>query len=49
MEIISYISSSDWFTHYIFNPTMGIPFILWVILVGGAISFVYLVLKKIIW
>ena len=49
MEIIAYISSTDWFTHYILSPTLGVPFLLWIILVGWSISFVYLVLKKIIW
>lgn len=49
MEIISYISSSDWFTHYILNNALGIPFELWILLIGSWISFVYLVLKKIIW
>ena len=49
MEIISYISSTDGFTHYIINNALGVPFELWVLLIGSAISFLYLVLKKIIW
>lgn len=48
MEIISYIGS-DGFTHYILNNALWVPFELRVLLIGSAISFVYLVLKKLIW
>jgi len=49
MEIISYISSTDWFTHYLINNALWVPFELRVLLIGVSISFIYLVLKKIIW
>lgn len=49
MEIISYISSSDWFTHYVLNNALGVPFELWILIIWSSISFIYLVLKKIIW
>lgn len=49
MEIISYVSLSDWFTHYVINNALWVPFELWIVLVWTAISFLYLVLKKIIW
>ncbi len=49
MEIISYISSTDWFTHYILNNALWVPFELRVLIIGSWISFIYLVLKKIIW
>jgi len=49
MEIISYISASDWFTHYLLNNALWVPFELWLLIIGSWISFIYLVLKKIIW
>lgn len=49
MEIISYISSSDWFTHYLFVPTMGIPFTLWLMLLITGSWLAILILKKMIW
>lgn len=49
MEIISYISVSDWYTHYILNNSLWVPFEFWLILVWSAISLIYLVLKKLIW
>lgn len=49
MEIIEYVSMSDWFTHYIINNAFGVPFELRVLIIGAWISFIYLVLKKLIW
>lgn len=49
MEIISYISSTDWFVHYVINNALGVPFELWILIIGSSISFIYLFLKKIIW
>ena len=48
MEILQYIGS-DWFTHYIFNNSLGIPFTFYVILIGASISIIHLLLKKILW
>ena len=49
MEIISYISTSDWYTHYILNNSLGVPFEFRLILVCSCIWIIYLVLKKLIW
>lgn len=49
MEIISYISTTDWFTHYILNNALWVPFELRLLIIWTGISFIYLVLKKIIW
>lgn len=49
MEIISYISTSDWYVHYVLNNALWIPFEFWIILVWGVISLIYLVLKKLVW
>lgn len=48
MEIIDYIGS-DWFVHHIVSNSMGIPFFLWILVISGSISLIYLILKKIIW
>lgn len=45
MEIIDYIGS-DWFTHHIIVNSMWLPFLLYVLLLCGAVSLIYLVLKK---
>lgn len=49
MEIVSYISSVDWFTHYILTNALWVPFELRLLIIGAWISFIFLVLKKIIW
>ena len=49
MEIISYVNPSDWFIHYLLTNALWVPFELWILLIGSCISFIYLVLKKIIW
>lgn len=49
MEIISYISTTDWFTHYIINNSLWVPFELRLLIIWVSISFIYIVLKKIIW
>lgn len=49
MEVISYISTTDGFTHYILNNALWVPFELWILLIWSCICFIYLVLKKIIW
>lgn len=48
MEIIEYIAT-DWFTHYLFVPTNGMPFLLWLFMVSAVIIAIYLIFKKIIW
>lgn len=48
MEIIDYVWS-DWFVHHIIVNSMGLPFLLYILLLCGAVSLIYLILKKIIW
>lgn len=49
MEIIEYVSVNDWFTHYIVNNSFWVPFELRLLIIWAWISFLFLVLKKIIW
>lgn len=48
MEITAFIWT-DGFTHYLFVPAYWMPFLLWLFMVAGVISLIYLVLKKLIW
>lgn len=48
MEIIDYVWS-DGFTHHMFVNNLWIPFLFYVLLLCGAVSLIYLILKKIIW
>lgn len=48
MEIIDYVWN-DWFVHHIIVNSMWLPFLLYVLLLCGAVSLIYLILKKIIW
>ena len=49
MEIIWYTSVSDWYDHYIINNSLWVPFEFRILLIGSAISLIYLILKKLVW